>query len=314
MLSRIGNRVYWLGRYLERAEFLARYTNVHYMHFMDAPATQGKDSALQSVLHVAEVHERYFSAHTRLKAEDVFRFISVDEANPESVLAHIVRVREYASGARDALTPEMWEYINCFYHELVSYSASRLPQEGIEVFARKVAANASMIKGYLHSRMLRNEGWTLLSLGIYLESARLVSQSLRYRMQTLAAQADAGQPGPPESPQLALLLESIGTYEMFKQMYQEKAGRKLALDFLVKNPAYPKSLRYSFARIQTLLSSIGHLRPEAADALGSKSHSLLEKCQAFVPGEEAGPAVAFLEESVTALTNLAGQLENAYLE
>lgn len=314
MLSRSAKKIYWMGRDLEWAEHVALYTRVQFEALMDLPVTQQKHGLLESILHVADAQENYLSAHAQLKAEDVISFISIEDANPDSVLAYVDRVRELARGARDGLSLELWEYINRFYHEMNSYSPEKLHQEGIQDFAGAIESNSCRIKGYIHHNMLRNEAWMLFSLGNYLERSLLVTRTLLHQMRAIARQGKTGQDGPDESYQFALLLRSIGGYEMFKQGYQRNATRTLALNFLISNTAFPKSVVHTLSYIHTILKDLHASRQEEESLLQATSRTILSQCQAFTPGDQAGPTVDFLEKTLGDLHELAGQLEQTYLK
>ncbi|RDV15355.1 alpha-E domain-containing protein [Pontibacter diazotrophicus] len=314
MLSRSAKKIYWMGRDLEWAEFVALYSRVQYENLMDLPARQSKEDLLESILHVADAQENYFSVHSQLKAEDVLTFICIEEANPNSVLAYVDRVREMARGARDGLSLELWEYVNRFYHTMNSYSTERLHREGIQGFAGAIESNSCRIKGYIHNNMLRNEAWMLFSLGMYMERAFLITRTLLHQMQAIATQESSGQNGPDESYQFALLLGSIGGYEMFKQGYQKNASRKLALDFLLLNTEFPKSVVHTLTSIHTILKDLHAARQEQESALQSTSHTILSQCQDFTPGDQAESTVDFLKKTLANLHALAGQLEQTYLK
>ncbi|GAB3538326.1 hypothetical protein GCM10027443_33080 [Pontibacter brevis] len=313
MLKRCGNKLFWMGRLLERSEYVTQYLKVCYVSLMDLPRTQQKEEVLELALHVANAHAGYFSEHAQLKASDVLSYVSLAEANPDSVVAGVTRMRELASGVRESLSPELWEYTNCFYHALNGYTPARLNKEGFQSFARKVEANSCQIKGHLQDNMVRNETWMLLSLGRCMERALLLNQTLLHQLQAIAGQENPDQAGLPASRHLVLLLESIGAYGTYKQVYHQNANLADALHFLLINREFPKSLLHNLTCIHTMLKETTCFLPEEKHALASGSQELLALCQAFTPGKPAASTINFLEKTESYLQELAGQLDQTYL-
>ncbi|GAB3533964.1 hypothetical protein GCM10027443_20310 [Pontibacter brevis] len=303
-----------MGRDLEWAEYVALYTKVHFESLMDLPVTQQKETVLEAVLQVADEHENYFSTHAQLKAEEVLSFITMDKANPDSILAYVNRIRELARGARDTYSPELWEHINGFYHAMNSYSAEDISREGVHSFTGKIASNSFQIKGYLLDSMLRNEAWVLFSLGIYLERTLLVARTLLHQVCATTKQEDAGQDDPENNFQYVLLLESMGAYGMFKQVYQKNATRALALDFLVLNTTFPKSIAFNLSSIHAKLNNLFDLQHEEKQQLEATLQKIQTQCEAFTPGDEAGKIADFLEKTADNLKEFAQQLEQTYLK
>ena len=185
MLSRIGNSLFWMGRYLERAEHIARYTKVHYVSSLDAPLALEKDLMLESVLNMAGVKALYYQKYPHLTDDDVLHFITLDESNAASILANINWIRENARGTRDCISMEVWEAINRFYHAMNNYNLEKLHQRGVFKFSREVEENSSVIKGYIANTLIRNEVWMLISLGIHLERAIQIINILLTKLQDI---------------------------------------------------------------------------------------------------------------------------------
>ena len=118
MLSRIANSLFWMGRYIERAEHLSRYLKVHYFSALDAPHSQSKTALLESILNMSGLNEAYTKKHKKIHEQELVSFMTLDTANPFSIISNINYGRENARGARDSITTELWESINIYYHSV----------------------------------------------------------------------------------------------------------------------------------------------------------------------------------------------------
>ena len=256
MLARIGNSLFSLGRYIERAEHVARYAKVQYASTMDAPLVQSKDYILESILNMAGVRQAYFGKYPELGEEEVLQFVAIEDSNLFSIQAFIGLLRENARGARDCISSELWETINRFYHDINNYTPDKLHTAGIHRFSKKVEENCAVIKGYIDNTLLRNEIWMLIALGIHLERAIQVSLIILNKVYDIRKLEASLQGGPVESFQWAILLRSAESYDMFKRYHVINPDRRNALDFLLFNPAFPKALAFNLERVQQLTTTL----------------------------------------------------------
>ncbi|CAN5608945.1 alpha-E domain-containing protein [soil metagenome] len=309
MLPRVGNRIYWMGRYLEKAEYIARFAKVRYLSLMDLPAELPKEAVLASILNLADAYDRYLSTYEELKTEEVLHYINIEIANPDSVLAYVVKLRENASGVRDNLSPELWEYINSYYHSLKNYKNI----EDIQAFNKKIELNSFIIKGYIQDCMIRNEAWMMLSLGIYLERSLQVIRTLLHEMKELPSQKNSDHAIPFENYDFILLLESLGAYGMFKQIYHRNANRAEVLHFLVMNKEFPKSISYSIATINTNLRDLSCFSQQDQASLLSKTEAVLSNFHHFDPEKNIVQTSDFLKKAHDNLLDLIIEMESTYL-
>lgn len=253
MLSRIGNSLFWLGRYLERAEHIARYTRVQYVSSVDAPLGQNKELVLESILDMADYRSGYAQVQSQssqvqfqqLDEEDLIFYTAISEDNPYSILAYINMVLENARGARDSISIELWEAINRFYHKINQYTAAALHEEGIETFSRKIEESSYVIKGYIDNSLLRNEVWKLISLGLHLERAIQVCKILQTKLKDLEKMDNDLLGGALENYQWTTTLDSTEAFDMYMRCHKTSPTRAHVLDFLLFDKDFPKSLAYS---------------------------------------------------------------------
>lgn len=296
-----------MGRYLEKAEQMALLTKVHYQHYLDAAYLEHQEELLASMLNGTELQQQYFEKYTLLDEDKVLSFIALDEGGASSIRANVKKARELARGARDCIAAEYWEYINCFYLSVNSYSNSRLQRDGFQSFAKKAIDNSLLIKGYAESAMLRDNRWTLLTMGYKLESAIQATRLLLNKLNEAG-----GKDAYPKNDHLIATVQSIGSYEVYKKFYQQNINRRNTLDFIAFNPAFPKSIVYNLTTILRISKDIGFYQQAEKDSIEMHLTSLLKDFQAPYPGIDEGAETEFLQKTYGRLQALAGVLDQEY--
>jgi len=246
VLSRIAESLYWIGRYVERAEDTARILDVH-LHLMLADPWVDEDTACRSLLSVMGM-----STDDRpLSAARVVGLLGLDERNPSSVAGALAAARENARGARETVSSEMWESLNATWHGLPD-ARRRVDQEGVHAFFRWVRERCAVLAGLTDATMSRDEGWLFLVLGRSLErvdmTARLLSTHTR-----------AGG----SIPSWLTLLRSCGAWETFLRTYRGSLDDRHAAEFLLLDRLFPRSV---FAALSTAESCLAELSPDAGRA------------------------------------------------
>jgi uncharacterized alpha-E superfamily protein len=324
MLSRIGNSLFWLGRYLERAEHIARYTRVQYVSSVDAPLGQNKEVVLESILDMAGYRSGYAQAQSQtsqaqeeqLDEEELIYYTAISEDNPYSILAYINMVRENARGARDSISIELWEAINRFYHKVNQYTAATLQEEGIESFSRKIEENSYVIKGYIDNSLLRNEVWKLISLGIHLERTVQVCKILQTKLKDLEKLDSSLMGGALENYQWTTTLESTEAFDMYMRCHRTSPTRTHVLDFLLFDKDFPKSLAYSLDCVKLCIDGITFQSAERKkESLSFKAGKLASLFQYYTMEELGENKIsAFLKSTLTSMYELAHLLDVKYLK
>ncbi len=313
MLSRIGNSLFWMGRYIERAEHIARYTKVQYMSSVEAPLAQSKEFVLESILDMAGNRQAYFEAYNHLDEDEVINFTALSDANPFSIQSYISKIRENARGARDSISTELWEAINRFYHIINAYNPSRLHKKGIEGFFRTVEENSYVIKGYIDNTLVRNEVWMLISLGIHLERAIQVSVILQTKLNDIKKIDSSKWGGALENYQWTTMLESAESFDMYKRTYRTSPVRQNVLDFLIFNCSFPKSIAYSLECVQKNIHDISFHEEKGKGSLDFKAGKLASQLKYKTIEEIEEDTSLFLEETLESLYVIANLLEVKYL-
>src|ERR1700743_3124922 len=175
MLSRIAESLFWLARYIERAEDTARILDVNY-HMLLEQSQQSYRLRWEPLIIMAGEENRFRHAFTEANAENVFDFLAFRQDNPSSIVECITKARENARTIRDRISREMWEDINGFY-----FSVSRVnPQEEIESrqtrFCEKIKFGSHRFHGVTDATLPHDEGWEFLRIGWSLERAEMTAR------------------------------------------------------------------------------------------------------------------------------------------
>ncbi|MBC7387792.1 MAG: alpha-E domain-containing protein [Opitutaceae bacterium] len=250
MLSRIANSLFWMGRYIERAEHMARYTRVQYFSALDAPIAQKKEMVLESILSMAGLDDIYKKTHDKLVDEEVLTFLTTDLNHPFSIISNISFGRENARGARDTLSSELWESINKYYHAVNDFSMNSNIDEDIYDFSMLIMDNSAIVKGYIDNTLFRNLEWSIINLGIHLERAIQITRILISKLEDIERIEKSLINTSVENYQWATLLKSCESFDMLRRHYKTSPSRKNCIEFLLLNKFFPKSLYFNLSEVQ----------------------------------------------------------------
>jgi len=168
LLSRVADSVYWMARYMERAENVARFVHVNLHLMIDLPT--GDADQWQPIIDTsgdaAIFRERYGEA----TEDKVIRFLAFDPENPHSICSCVRAARENARSVREIISPEMWEQVNTLYL-MVTGEQLEPTTDAISAFLRRVRMGSHLFQGITDSTMSHNEAWQFIPLGRALERA-----------------------------------------------------------------------------------------------------------------------------------------------
>ncbi len=253
MLCRVANSVFWMSRYLERAENAARFIDVT---SAIALGYRGLEETLwSSLLHAGGDVETFHKSYPVASRENVTRFLLFDRANPNSVLSCLGSARENARSIRENLTTPMWEAVNRFYLRVRSAAAEADQVLGQpHPFLERIKRSAHQVQGVTLATWSRGEAWQFYSMGSLLERADKTSRILDVKYFILLP--DASHIGTAvDVVQWAALLESTSAL----QMYRRASGRiepGRVVEFLVLNAKFPRSVRFCVSQADISLRAI----------------------------------------------------------
>jgi uncharacterized alpha-E superfamily protein len=257
MLSRIANSLFWMGRYLERAQHTARYVHVHYFSALDAPILSRKEYILDSLVTMTGLSYEFGEDKVRkLKDQEIIYRVALDELNPVSIKTSIFNARENARGARDILSSELWESINKFYHCVNAYSGKTLTEEEILSFTEMVVDNCAIVNGYIHHSLVHNDTWSMINLGIHTEAAGQLTRILISKVTDIIKAEKLKLGKAIETYHCITLLKSVEAFDMSRVHYKAVPNLTDTLEFLILNKDFPRSISYNVMEVNRCLDKI----------------------------------------------------------
>lgn len=271
MLSRVADSLYWMARYLERAEYTSKLIDVHLNLMLDlARASEPRWERVLTSLGV----ER--PADGAIDAQSIVRMLILDHSKRCSVVSSIMAARENARQVREQISSEMWEQLNRLFHEVRRASLDESHNADPQEFLAAVREGAYLFQGVTDSTMAHGEGWQFIQIGRYLERAQSVSTLLdihfRYFYRATERQPDAS-----EHLEWIGLLRSCMAFEAYCKTYTAELTPDRIAEFLLLNSEFPHSVRFAVDRLQNSLNAL----PEAtASSKGSRVARLAGRLKA----------------------------------
>lgn len=259
LLSRAADSLYWMSRYLERAEHSARLINVH-LNTMVGQSSQASMSHWQRL---------FESLHTPTPVNDAgeaqvqdayaaIQGLTFDRQNPNSLVACISAARENARQIREQLSTEMWEQVNRMYLNLNQRSFDQVWNDQPHAFFRDVENNAFLFQGISGSCMMHDEGWRFIQIGGYLE--RAISTATLVNAHYRLYEQNRRDPLPTdEYLQWVGLLKSCSAFEAYCRTYTPTLHTAHIAEFLLLNSVLPRSLHFCADRMHQAAQQIGSI-------------------------------------------------------
>ena len=243
MLSRVAESMFWMSRYMERAENTARFLDVHYHLLLDLHKVTGEQNEVnhwEPLILAASDHKKYIEHGGLYDASSVTEFLVFDRDNLSSVVSCISLARENARGMFQSISSEMWEQVNNVYHFLMQ-SNLRTALEDPYRFYQNVKQGVHLFHGIMENTLSRNEGWHFLQAGRYLERADNTSRLLDVKYQLLRTEGSEEQESI-DVIQWMAVLKSCSGLEAFRKVYLARIEPEPILEYLVLDREFPRSI------------------------------------------------------------------------
>ncbi|MDP1797031.1 MAG: alpha-E domain-containing protein [Planctomycetaceae bacterium] len=268
MLSRVAESIYWMSRYIERAENVARFIDVNLNLALDLGPEMERQ--WNSLIYTTGDEVLFQSRYRDATQQNVIQFLTLDDGNPNSILSCLQRARENARTVRDMISSPMWEELNKYYLLLRSASPAQVLNAPIEFFQRIILTRYTL-DGATQATMSHTEAWHFHRLGQMIERADKTSRILDVKYYILLPEAtDVGTPI--DANQWAALLKSASALEMYRKAHGRITPAQVA-EFLILNRDFPRAMRFCLIRGEQSLLSItggasGTFRNRAEQRLG----------------------------------------------
>jgi uncharacterized alpha-E superfamily protein len=309
LLGRTANGLFWMQRYIERAENMARLMDAG-LHMALTKADEAQDE-WASVVMSAGAETAFRQKYAEFGATTVADFLLRDRDNPSSVLSCINAARSNARMVRTALTREAWESVNVAWLNLKTMLAEPVPESLLPRVLYQIKRETANILGSFHGTMLRNEIFNFASLGTYIERADSTARILDVKYYVLLPAVSYVGTSLDNS-QWESILRSVSAHRSYRWVYDVEYRPRNIADYLILNPRMPRSLRYSY---RLIVDNLAHLADDYGQS--ERCHETAAATLATLAEGDVGRIFdtglhEFLTDFVTCNNRLGNEIADAY--
>lgn len=294
MLSRVADNLFWLGRYLERGEHLARYLSVQYFSSIDVPYLQQRERAIVSILEMVGME----TVTDKPLEEEVLVAVALDEKNPVSILSSAFFGRENARSVRDSISTELWEAMNNYYLFVSGYPVDVYTTRGLHDFTSGVISHCSIVRGKIQHALMHDQAWCFIQLGMHLERATQVIRILKSKIIDIETFNHFKLGDSLELQQWNTLLDCLEAKDMCRKHYNELPNRLNTLEFLLLNPELPSSVIFNLTTAHKLLKNISRTKQFNKATMEFKVGKVINHFRYLEVEEVNDNLVPFLEDTL----------------
>lgn len=307
MLSRVASHLYWLSRYLERAENMARILDVGAS--LALLSGQGDELAAIEPLVITDTLAAFDATGLSRTPENVARFLAWSPAHPSSIVSCLEASRENARAVRGSITSEMWENLNDTWLQLSA--KRRAGSEPVDAgFFDWVKERSHLFRGITFATIRRDQPYQFIRLGTFIERADNTARILSVK-QARQTQAQGGD-GLTDYYRLSAVLRSVSSLEAYRDIYRDAIDSRRVAEMLIFDETVPRSLRFCFDETVRILGELPQAPARAARRLAAHMLALLQHGEledVHVVGIDA-----FLERFLRNNVRLGEAVQAAYME
>lgn len=257
MLSRVANSIYWMSRYIERAENYARFVSVNINLSYELPGIISQQwTLLLDATHDKDVYESLYNIQDQNLIID---FLTFDKLNPNSLINILNHARENARTVKEALPKEIWEHLNRLYLEL---NRSKKPStDQLPAFYENIKQKCQLFFGMLDGTLSRNEAHYFANLGKFLERADKTSRFLDIGYFNFSAVTKDKAANPQDLLIWSAVLRSVSALNMYRQKYKS-LNQEHIIEFLIKDREFPRAICHCIKKAEYSLYRISGSRPQ----------------------------------------------------
>jgi uncharacterized alpha-E superfamily protein len=272
MLSRVASHLYWLSRYLERAENMARILDVGQSLALLSGGAGGEDMAKEPLV-ITDTVQAFSAAGRTVTPESVAHFLAWDPNLPSSIANCLEASRENARAVRGSITSEMWETINDTWLQLNQRRRTQGERVDTEFF-EWVKERSHLFRGVAFATIRRDQPWQFVRLGTYIERADNTARILSVK-QADAEGGDNAQDVVTDYYRLSAVLRSVSSLEAYRDTYRDAIEARRVAELLIFSAQLPRSLRFCFDEIERILALLPDQPGRLARRLAATIHARL---------------------------------------
>jgi uncharacterized alpha-E superfamily protein len=258
MLSRTADHLFWMARYIERAENVARMLDVNYRMSLLPQSDAAVERQWRAALDTMGLLDLYKETGGAYAPTDVIRFMVLDRNNPSSIFSCLRSARENAHAVRGTLTSELWETTNSTWIAMRSFSQAGLEGDGASEFFEWVKFRSHLSRGVSVGTMLRDESLHFMRLGTFLERADSTARLLDVKFSELSNSGSADEAA--EYYEWSALLRSVSAFEIFRKVYRDSITPSRVAELLILHRDMPRSLASCMEEVHELLQKVANQR------------------------------------------------------
>lgn len=306
MLVRVAENLYWTGRYIKRAMYLAKFLRVQYFSTLDASMAHNLEFTLRSI---QNIFGNDTSSEKMLVEDEVLFEVGFKSDNPSSIFSTIASARENTRALRHVLSTEIWESTNMMYHFARTYNTDYFVERGLYDFTTKVEEKVKIIRSNIHSTMMRTDEYYFLMLGSWLEEAMQILRILKSKLSDTEILSQNGENIPIMQYQWTITLKALESFDLHNRYFHNSTSIKSVVEFLISTYQFPRSLFYNFTHLIRDVKKIS-IKPEGF----SDFVFMLEKLESdakFFKYEDNDQLHEFLDDlivRVASIHDICGQL------
>lgn len=258
MLSRVASSLYWMSRYIERAENIARILDVNLQLLLDFRDTD-ENAVADYWLPIVECtgdEELFAHLYGSASAASVAEFLVFEERNLNSIVSSICQARENARMVRDQITFEIWEELNRLYLFVISPQARVVWSESPTDFFNQIKGSSLQVLGLSYATLIHNEGWWFTQVGRFIERGDKTSRILDCRTHTLPSRGVPEAINQTGALEWSSVLRSCSAWDAYKCIHGSELHPRLVAEFLLLNEDFPRSVRFCLRELNRALRRI----------------------------------------------------------
>jgi len=250
MLSRVADSLYWMSRYIERAENIARLLDVNLQLLLDFEEMDGDKMKehWEPVIRAAGEEKLFYELYDEADSTNVTDFLTFNRENKSSVISCMLAARENARMIRDQISSEMWQCLNQAYLFLKSNNAKRVWDSGPYEFYKQIQDYSHLFLGLADSTFSHKEGFYFMQVGKFLERADKTSRILDIKYHILLPSVDEVG-GAVDAVQWGAILRSCSAFEAYHRLFVSSVNPYKVSDFLIFNEHFPRSIKFSIREL-----------------------------------------------------------------
>jgi uncharacterized alpha-E superfamily protein len=309
MLSRVASNLYWMSRYVERAENTARVLDVTWRMSLLAKDSALEDQEWFAPLNITGTLFPFSGRHNLVCAREVLHFMALDPENPSSIHACSRQARENARAVRGAITSEMWEVLNSTWLEMQQMDEDKMQARGISAFFDWVKERSHLFRGVTFGTMHRDDAYEFARLGTHMERADSTARILDVKYHILLPSVkDVG--GAVDYYQWSAVLRSVSAFEAYRKVYRDVITPLKLAELLILRDDIPRSLRFCLRQVH---DTLGHVQNAQSGETLRRAGQILSALQYGRISEIfSGGLHEYLTEFLKSTQDLSGHIQRSF--